>query len=159
MRTLSLLAILLVAVPTFAQKPTTGPWDVKAIQATEVKPEWGETVGSAREVYYPGELFNGKPTRVFAYYAKPATGDGPFPAVLCVHGGGGKAFQAWAEHWAKRGYCALAMDLAGHGPKGRLPDGGPDQTDGSKFTDFDEKTAKDRWTYHAVAAVLRGHNL
>ncbi len=159
MRVLSPLILLVAAVPAFAQKPTTGPWDVKAIQSVEVKPEWGETVGNAREVYYPGEPFNGKPTRVFAYYAKPATGDGPFPAVLCVHGGGGKAFQAWAEHWAKRGYCALAMDLAGNGPKGRLPDGGPDQSDATKFTDFNGKTAKDRWTYHAVAAVLRGHNL
>ena len=159
MRTLSLLVFVLLSVPAFAQKPPAGPWDVKAIQAAEVKPEWGEVVGQSRQVYYPGEPLAGKPTRVFAYYAKPATGDGPFPAVLCVHGGGGKAFQAWAEHWAKRGYCALAVDLAGNGPKGRLPDGGPDQADGVKFTDFDAKTVKDRWTYHAVAAVLRGHNL
>ena len=96
---------------------------------------------------------------MFAYYAKPATGEGPFPAVLLVHGGGGKAFREWAEHWAGRGYCALAMDLSGNGPKGRLPDGGPDQSDNVKFQSFTEKTAADMWTYHAVAAVLCGHNL
>ncbi|WP_020471869.1 alpha/beta hydrolase family protein [Zavarzinella formosa] len=141
-----------------APKPFTGPWDIPALQKAEVKPEWGETVGKAREVYYPGEPYQGKPTRVFAYYAKP-TGDGPFPAVVLVHGGGGKAFREWAEHWSARGYCALAMDLAGKGPKDWLPDGGPDQSDEPKFRDFDEKTAKDMWTYHAVAAVLRGHTM
>ena len=87
-------------------------------------------------------------------------GPGPFPGVLLVHGGGGKAFPNWAEHWAARGYCALAMDLAGHGPAGRLADGGPGQTDEIKFEDFPVNVpAKDMWTYHAVAAVVRGHNL
>jgi dienelactone hydrolase len=159
------VVVLFVLGPAFlpasgeeARKPATGPWDVKALKAVEVKPEWGETVGKSREVYYPGEPLAGKPTRVFAYYSKPA-GDGPFPAVLLVHGGGGKAFQAWAEHWSARGYCALAMDLAGNGPRGRLPDGGPDQSDDIKFRDFTDKDVRDMWTYHAVAAVLRGHNL
>ncbi len=109
-------------------------------------------------MYYQGEPFAGKPTRVFAYYARPE-GDGPFPAVVLVHGGGGKAFRAWAEHWSARGYCALAMDLAGNGPKGRLPDGGPDQSDDVKFRDFSDKDVRDTWSYHAVAAVLRGHTL
>jgi dienelactone hydrolase len=141
-----------------AQPASPGPWDVKALQAAAVTPEWGAEAGKAREVYYPGEPYRGKPTRVFAYYARPA-GAGPFPAVLLVHGGGGKAFRAWAEHWAGRGYCALAMDLAGNGPQGRLPDGGPDQSDEAKFPDFDDKTLRDAWPYQAVAAVLRGHNL
>ena len=141
-----------------AEKPFTGPWDVKAIQATTVEPEWGAEAGKAREVYYPGEPFKGKPTRIFAYYARPA-GEGPFPTMLLVHGGGGKAFREWAEHWAARGYCALAMDLAGKGPKEKLPDGGPDQDDTAKFGNFDDSTVRDMWTYHAVAAVLRGHNL
>ena len=109
-------------------------------------------------MFYPGEPYRGKPTRVFGYYARP-DGGGPFPAVVLVHGGGGKAFPKWAEHWAARGYCALAMDLAGNGPAGRLPDGGPDQFDEIKFQDFDEKTLRDVWTYHAVAAILRGHTL
>ena len=142
-----------------APKPKVGPWDINALQSANVKPLWGEPAGKAREVYYAGEPFNGKPTRVFAYYARPATGAGPFPAVVLVHGGGGKAFRAWAEHWASRGYCALAMDLAGNGPSGRLPDGGPDQSDDVKFLKFTDNTVGDMWTYHAVAAVIRGHNL
>jgi dienelactone hydrolase len=51
------------------------------------------------------------------------------------------------------------MDLAGNGPSGRLPDGGPDQNDQTKFGDFDRRTVRDMWTYHAVAAVIRGHSL
>ena len=158
LRLLTLVVLVVCPTVAYSQLVTTGPWDVKALQTIPVKPEWGEEIGKTREVYYPGEPFKGKPTRVFAYYAKP-TGDGPYPAVVLVHGGGGKAFDKWAEHWAGRGYCALAMDLAGNGPKGRLPDGGPDQGDDTKFGEFDDKTARDMWTYHAIAAVLKGHTL
>jgi dienelactone hydrolase len=79
--------------------------------------------------------------------------------MLLVHGGGGKAFREWAEHWAKRGYVALAMDLSGNGPNGRLPDGGPDQADETKFREFTDTDVREMWTYHAVAAVVRGHSL
>jgi dienelactone hydrolase len=51
------------------------------------------------------------------------------------------------------------MDLAGNGPNGRLPDGGPGQGDEEKFLDFKVDNLKDMWTYHAVAAVLRGHSM
>jgi dienelactone hydrolase len=152
--------VLLAALflPSFAAAQSTGPWDVKALQTADVKPEWGEAKGKVREVYYAGEPYQGKLTRVFAYYGRPA-GDGPFPAVVLVHGGGGKAFEKWADHWAERGYCALAMDLSGNGPKGRLADGAPNQDDDTKFRDFTDKDVRDMWTYHAVAAVLRGHTL
>jgi dienelactone hydrolase len=154
----SVFLLMLASNNAAPPKPLTGTWDVKGLQATEVKPTWGKTSGKVREIYYPGEAYQGKPTRIFGYYAKP-DGDGPFPTVLLVHGGGGKAFSKWAEHWAARGYCALAMDLAGNGPNGRLSDGGPDQSDEVKFREFDAQTVKDMWSYHAVAAVIRGHNL
>lgn len=166
MRLLRCLTLLLAAAwiavcqtTLSAQDPNAGIWDIKTIQAIDVKPEWVAQSGQTREVYYSGEQLNGKPTRVFAYYAKPTNGDGPFPAVLLLHGGGGKAFREWTEHWAKRGYCALAMDLAGNGTKGRLVDGGPDQSDEVKIKSFTDKTTRDMWTYHAVAAVIRGNNL
>ena len=122
--------------------------------------QWGEPAGLVRPVYYEGALYNGKPTRVFAYYAKPE-GGGPFPAVLLIHGGGGKAFADWAELWAKRGYVALAPDLAGHGPDGRLEDGGPNQDDNEKFRDFtiDDGDYKNMWTWQVIDALLRGHAL
>lgn len=154
-----LFLILLVGCSTITTRPKfAGPWDVNALRTVPVA-SFGPRTNLVQEVYYAGETFQGKPTRIFAYYARPAQGSGPFPAMLLVHGGGGKAFREWAEHWAKRGYVALAMDLAGHGPDGRLPDGGPDQNDENKFRDFSETEANQMWTYHAVAAVLRGHSL
>lgn len=138
----------------------TGPWDVARLQATTPKAEWGKKAGLTQEVFYAGEKFGGQPTRVFGYYARPAEGEAPFPAMLLVHGGGGKAFAEWATLWAQRGYVALAMDLAGHGPDGqRLPDGGPDQSDEAKFRPFAENEASEMWTYHAVADVLLAHSL
>jgi dienelactone hydrolase len=79
--------------------------------------------------------------------------------MVLVHGGGGKAFRDWAEHWARRGYVALAMDTAGCGPNGPLADGGPDQSDTTKFRDFTDEDAREMWTYHAVSAVIRGVSL
>jgi dienelactone hydrolase len=137
----------------------SGPWHLTELsQPPNV--EWGATTGLVQEVYYDGELLRGRPTRVFAYLGRPADRSvGRLPAMVLVHGGGGKAFKAWAEHWAQRGYVALAMDLAGNGPNGRLPDGGPDQSDEVKFRNFSDVEVGDMWSYHAVAAVLRGHSL
>jgi dienelactone hydrolase len=118
--------------------------------------EWLDQSRPVSSVTYESEPFRGRATKVFAYLARP-DGDGPFPAMVLVHGGGGTAFKEWAELWAKRGYVALAMDLAGRGPdRNRLPDGGPDQDDRAKFH---ADTLRDFWTYHAVAAVVRGVSL
>ena len=135
-------------------------WNPDDYFASPPDVQWGEPTGLVRPVYYEGETFEGKPTRVFAYYGKPE-GEGPFPAVLLIHGGGGKAFADWAELWAKRGYVALAPDLAGHGPDGRLEDGGPNQGDHDKFRDFtiDDGDYKNMWTWQVIAALLRGHAL
>jgi len=135
-----------------------GPWDLAELKKTPAA-EWGLRTGLVQEVYYQGEPFHGKPTRIFAYLGRPAEGQGPFPAVVLVHGGGGKAFRDWTVHWAKRGYVALAMDTAGCGPAGALPDGGPNQDDANKFHEFTDPDARDMWSYHAVAAVARGHSL
>jgi dienelactone hydrolase len=129
-----------------------------------------------RPLFYAGEPYRGKPTRVFAYYASPATlekraplpGE-KFPAVVLVHGGGGTAFREWAELWAKRGYAAIAMDTAGYRPhagenahdkknRTRLEDGGPDQSDTEKFGSVDMAPGE-QWPYHAVAAAIRAHSL
>jgi dienelactone hydrolase len=113
-----------------------------------------------REIYYENDPLAGKPTRVFAFYAVPRKGVGPFPAMVLVHGGGGKAFREWAALWADRGYAAIAMDLSGRGPDGkRLPDGGPEQSDEVKFRDFSPSEANQMWTYHAVAAAVRAHSV
>jgi dienelactone hydrolase len=143
------------AEPKAADRPT-GPWNLEALrrppQVTTIQRD-----GALTSLSYEGEPSRGRPTRVFAYLARPEKAEGKLPAVALVHGGGGKAFPEWAELWARRGYVALAMDLAGHGPDGRrLPDGGPEQDDQTKFADV---PAEDAWTYHAVAAVVRGVSL
>jgi dienelactone hydrolase len=153
------LAAFITSCATFTNSRRTGPWDLQELSKTPAV-TWGTTNGLVQELFYEGEPFEGKPTRVFACLGRPATRSvGKFPGIVLVHGGGGTAFKEWAEHWAKKGYVALAMDLSGNGPNGRLPDGGPDQSDTVKFRNFSEAQAREMWTYHAVAAVVRGNSL
>ena len=143
--------------------PASTPWDLEELSKA---PEFSWGAGDQiRSLYYTGEMYQGKQTRVFAYYATPATiagkqsTGGRFPAVVLVHGGGGKAFPHWAKLWAERGYAAIAMDLAGNGPdKKRLPDGGPGQGHDMKFETIGQPVTE-QWTYHAVANVIRAHSL
>lgn len=122
--------------------------------------EWGEETEFPtyilKRLYYNGEPFQGKATRVFAYYAVPKYSGRPLPAIALVHGGAGKAFPQWAEQWAEKGYAAIAMDLFGCGEDGgKLPDGGPAQSDDSVFRDIANGTLTDMWLYHSVAAAVR----
>jgi dienelactone hydrolase len=136
----------------------TGPWNLAELQKAP-KVTWVDESGPVRKLYYESEPYQGKPTRVFAYYAEPAKQDSKLPAMVLIHGGGGKAFAEWAKLWAERGYAALAMDLAGHGPDGkRLPDGGPEQDDPHKLPKT-KTPLHEMWTYHAVAAAIRGVSL
>lgn len=135
-----------------------GPWDLRTLKRTP-QCEWGERLGLLQQVYYANEPYCGAPTRVFGYYGSPKDATGRAPAMVLVHGGGGKAFPEWAQMWAERGYAALAMDLGGRGPDGaRLPDGMPEQDDQAKFSDV-VRGVKETWSYHAVAGVIRGASL
>ena len=144
--------------------PAASPWDLAALSKPP-KYEWSDRAGPVWSLYYEGQRYKEKPTRVYAFYASPATLDAAgakdkiFPAVVLVHGGGGTAFKEWAELWARRGYAAIAMDLAGCGPeRNRLADGGPGQSDEEKFGSIDQPPG-DQWTYHAVANVILAHSL
>ena len=144
--------------------PETTPWDLIDLSESPTF-EWADRQNLVWSLYYTGQDYKGKSTRVFAYYASPATidpgysGDKTFPAVVLVHGGGGTAFKEWAQLWADRGYAAIAMDLAGCGPgRKRMLDGGPDQTDDEKFGAIDQ-LPQDQWTYHSVANVILAHSL
>lgn len=165
--------IFLVTCTTHAQSikpilgadslPKTTPWNLESLSQTP-EFEWSEGK-TVRSLYYRSEPFKGKPTRVFAYYASPGTlandpaKDNNLPGIVLVHGGGGTAFSEWAQLWASRGYAAIAMDLAGCGPKyERMPDGGPGQSDSVKFGEI-QAPITDQWTYHAVANVIRAHSL
>ena len=169
-RMLTALLLLSAALAAGAAEPkrNNGPWDVKALQgrvpqhqlADTQRVKEGEVPVSISSLYYEGEPLMGKPTRIFAYYARPAEPEEKkLPAMVLVHGGGGTAFPQWARLWAARGYAALAMDLSGSGPERmRLPDGMPDQSDESKFLRLKDGL-KNTWPYHAVAAVMRGVSL
>ena len=149
---------LLLQVAARTPMPQMPLWDMEDLGQVP-EHELGETDGNLREVYFRGEPYQGKPTRVFAYVGIPE-GEGPFPGVVLVHGGGGQAFSKWVQHWNANGYAAIAVDTAGNGPgKKRLPDGGPDQGHPFKFPQFTECNIKDVWTYHAVSNVILAHSL
>jgi dienelactone hydrolase len=156
-----------------AEQPATVaptiPWQLPRLLEGAPPHTWMTSDGPVRALTYGGEPYRGQPTRVFAYFASPATraassdtagaASARVPGIVLVHGGGGRAFADWAEIWARRGYAAIAMDLAGCGPDGqRLPDGGPDQGDETKFRAIDGPV-EDQWPFHAVANVILAHSL
>ena len=152
-----------------ASLPTTMPWKLDELSKAPIF-EWSADRPSAggqivRSLFYAGELYQGKKTKVFAYYGTPGTltrdpsKDKNLPAVVLVHGGGGKADAGWAQLWAKRGYAAIAIDLTGSGPdKKPHADCGPEMGDDIKFGAIDGPIT-DQWPYHAVADMILAHSL
>ncbi len=159
-----LLAVWLLTVHVALadeSKPGSGPWNVERLLDAPTPITVLSEKGDLRAITYPSESYRGQATQVFAYYAVPSKpAQGPFPAMLLVHGGGGTAFAEWAQLWADRGYVALAMDLSGNGADGkRLDAGGPPHDDETNFTATENNPLEDTWPYQAVAAILRGHAL
>lgn len=120
-----------------------------------------------RPLFYDGLPYQGKPTRVFAWYGAPegASAEKPVPAMLLVHGGGGTAFRKWVKLWNERGYAAIAMDTCGHLPLPLDSDAKPWPTHAysgpAGWGDYGNlgKPIDEHWAYHAVAAVILGHSL
>ena len=166
---LPLVAALASHAGTPAPLPPFTPWDMKAL-ARVPSPEWVDKAGSVRALLYEGEPYKGRKTKVFAYYASPHTlgierdPAKKFPGIVLVHGADGQAFGQWVQAYARRGYAAIAMDLAGNWqptPQGapvRHPDGGPPQDDATKFRMPDVPDG-DQWMYHAVADVVLANSL
>src|SRR5439155_20765618 len=82
------LSILFFLAPVHAQ---AGPWNLDELRKAP-KVEWLDKTGKLRRLLYESEPYQGKPTRVFAYYAEPEKIDGKLPAMVLIHGGGGTAF-------------------------------------------------------------------
>ncbi len=116
-----------------------------------------------KALFYDGLPWQGKPTRVFAWYGVPKNATGKkLPAMVLVHGGGGTAFAHWVRMWNERGYVAIAMDTCGctaggeHANRPRHDLGGP-----AGWGDFDhiDWPIEDQWPFHAVADVILAHTL
>jgi dienelactone hydrolase len=140
-------------------------WDLSSLSNPPAF-KWLKQDSVVASLFYSSVAVSGKPTRVFAYYSDPdrIAGRPPsgkkFPAVVLVHGGGGKAFPQWVALWAKSGYAAIAMDLAGKDGNGdRMEDGGPDQSNENKIMHFTSADVRKSWSYHAVSSVILAHSL
>lgn len=84
----ALVALMLLTPASFAQKPPTVPDDV----TFEAGVEYANPDGQHLQLDI----------------ARPKTGDGPFPAVICIHGGGFRAGK-------REGYDGLCIKLAQKG--------------------------------------------
>lgn len=166
------------------RREQVGSWNLAALLDNVPQMTWVRQDQPVHSLTYVGENFHGRPTDVFAFYASPITlgqarpGE-KFPGVVLIHGGGGTAFADWVHLWARRGYAAIAMDLAGSRPpdpvfdattgipvghqsdaklRTRLTHGGPNHGHGEKF-DSIGGDIDDDWPFHAAASVIRAHTL
>ena len=180
--TLLVLLFLSLSIETRAdQKPDTKPWVLSELHKVPAV-SWLDESSPIRSLTFRNELFQGKPTDVFAFYATPGSISGDkskdenLPAVVLIHGGGGTAFAEWVSLWANRGYAAIAMDLSGRRPEApkfhektgelirrrvkrtRLEHGGPEADHIAKFQNVGGDITDD-WQFHAVAGVVRAHSL
>ena len=135
--------------------------DTKVLQAPNMYWESTKDQGVIKALFFETLDYNGKPTRAFAYLGMPKS-DEPLPAMVLVHGGGGRAFHEWVKIWNDKGYAAISMSLEGYMP---------DETGNGKYTheysgpqrvgQFDdiELPLKEQWMYHAVSDILLAHSL
>lgn len=162
-----LCAFFLTGIPHKANGQVPGKqtsiWDIELLKETPGT-HWLDQQSTVHSFLYPGLRYKGNPTEVFAYYSNPDILEGTtsgkmFPAVVLVHGGGGKAFREWVEKWAAEGYAAISMDLSGMDGNGKkLLHAGPDQADIYKFEEIDKGPVENVWNYHAVANVILAHS-
>lgn len=147
-----------------------GPWNLKELYKV---PKWQETLKAKKEdvkgLLYESLPYKGNKVQVFAYYSAPK-GEKPkngWPAIICLHGGGGTAFDTWVKKWNSYGFAAISMDLEGHYPikdtlslkKGqRISTENPGCIRKGTFEDFN-LPIKEQWYYNAVAHVIIAHSL
>jgi dienelactone hydrolase len=66
-----------------------------------------------RHVRYVVGIWNGKKTRVAAFYAFPQDGQ-RLAGIVQIHGGGQRAMPETARFWAKHGYAAVSVNWGEH---------------------------------------------
>lgn len=99
-------------------------------------------------------------TRFFSYIGIPK-GEGPFPSIVLVHGGGGAAFGQWVKLFCDQGFIAIAPDMFAQMPNPDMPghimpdpQGRPGMDDLQSFTG----PVEGQWAYHAVSRIILAGN-
>lgn len=163
-----LIALFILSVNThaFSAKKINvhSPWNIDELSQV---PDY-KIVSKDNGVYgiiYKGAMYNGEKSDVFAYYCTPGILKGDcnldknLPGVVCVHGGGGKAFKEWAKLWAEKGFAAISMDLRGYGSDNlRLPNGFFEPNHQTPYFACYADSTKD-WFFQAVSNVVYAHSL
>ena len=177
MKHIFLLFIYLFATHNFSQ-PTSGPVFIKQELTTsgvynspsfEFTTEYDayNTIavnGTIRGVFYEGLPWSGSQninneTKIFAWYGEPAglTEGQKVPAVILVHGGGGRAYTEWVAKWVDKGYIAIAMSNRGTTPDDESFEyAGPSQP---VFFSDNDGPLQDQWFYHAIANSMLSNSL
>jgi dienelactone hydrolase len=130
MKKLMLLVCLQMSLCTLAlgadRKALFATPDFKAVPpAVEVISETTAEGVTTTELYFAGAPFDGAPTRIYAFYARPAA-PGKYPGVVQLHGAGLATLSpAPAQFYAKHGYACISIDWAGPGTNGM---GSPNRT-------------------------------
>ena len=122
------------------------------------------SVPGIKAAFLSGPAFQGRETRIFAWYGVPeaAASDVKLPGIVLVHGGLGTAYAEWVKRWNDRGFAAVAIDMFGglpardgsyctKVPPERHEFSGPDPE--NKYKDV-ELPPEEQWPYHAVAAII-----
>ena len=121
--------------------------------------------GEIDSLYFLGEPYQGKQTRIFAYYSVPE-GQGPFPAIVLVHGGGGSTYKNWVRKWNEAGFSAISIAVEGQTGEQlnkrppnkwqKHPWHGPSR---HGIYEDNHTPLQDQWMFHASSAVIKAHNL
>lgn len=166
-KALTLLGMSLVFTASPSQGEHDGPWNRDALYPAPTITETNDFAKEGfRSFYYESIPYQGKSSRVYAYYKEPegAPPKGGWPAVVCVHGGGGTAYTEWIDQWVQHGFAAIAMDLEGRLPdisvktdlRPRIEHAGPLKP--YRWGDYAE-APEEQWFYHAVAQTVLAHSL
>lgn len=122
-----------------------------------------------RAIFFDGLPYQGKPTRVFAWIGMPSAesakqGDGKFPGIVLVHGGGGSAFKEWVQKWNEHGFAAISIAVEGQtdqraeGTRSWTSHAWAGPRRNGIYGDS-EQPLVDQWMYHAVADTVLANSL
>ncbi|MBE6359730.1 MAG: hypothetical protein E7057_10870 [Lentisphaerae bacterium] len=152
----SSIALAAIDFTPFAKTPASEPASTAGMRISNPK---------IKALWLSGPDYQGKPTKVFAWYGLPEHKKGEkVPAVVLLHGSGGTAFSDWVALWNGRGYAAIAIDYHGRVPARQgwsrntaskeSPYAGPAE----KFWFHADVKDADNFNFHSVAAVMSANS-